>query len=184
MQLVGICCGSIVPAVVLEDEMMDTKEALKELEDLTVDYGNRNEEQIARLDEAIDMAMDALRAQAERTEERTETHGVCLDAIDRQAVIDTVRKIILGFFSDEDGVMNDTEKTLLSVNKAVCNGVRELPSTQPEVLACGEGELIAQPEIVRCKDCMYWVAHDKRCVYLNHGFAPNMWCCHGRRTDD
>ena len=63
----------------------------------------------------------------ERTEERTETHGVCLDAIDRQAVIDTVRKIILGFFSDEDDVMNDTEKTLLSVNKAVCNGVRELP---------------------------------------------------------
>ena len=62
-----------------------------------------------------------------RTEEHTETHGVCLDAIDRQAVIDTVRKIILGFFSDEDDVMNDTEKTLLSVNKAVCNGVRELP---------------------------------------------------------
>ena len=52
---------------------------------------------------------------------------MCLDAIDRQAVIDTVRKIILGFFSDEDDVMNDTEKTLLSVNKAVCNGVRELP---------------------------------------------------------
>ena len=43
----------------------------------------------------------------------------------------------------------------------------------------------AQPEIVRCKDCKYWIAHDKRCVYLNHGFAPNMWCCHGeRRTDE
>jgi len=39
-------------------------------------------------------------------------------------------------------------------------------------------------EIVRCRDCMYWVAHDKRCVYLNHGFAPGMWCCHGRRTDE
>ena len=88
--------------------MMDAKEALKELDDLTVDYGNRNEEQIARLDEAIDMAIDALKTQAERTEKRTEermeTHGVCLDAIDRQAVIDTVRKIILGFFSDEDDV--------------------------------------------------------------------------------
>ena len=43
----------------------------------------------------------------------------------------------------------------------------------------------AQPEIIRCKDCKYWISHDKRCVYLNHGFAPNMWCCHGeRRTDD
>ena len=86
-----------------------------------------------------------------RTEERTETHGVCLDAIDRQAVIDTVRKIILGFFSDEDGVMNDTEKTLLSVSKAVCNGVRELPP--------------AQPEIIRCKGCKHQVKEwrtDKR----------------------
>ena len=42
----------------------------------------------------------------------------------------------------------------------------------------------AESERVRCKDCLYWVAHDKRCVYLNHGFAPNMWCCHGRRADD
>ena len=65
---------------------MDTKEALKELEDLTVDYGDRNEEQIARLDEAIDMAMDALEAQAERTKERTETHAC--DCIERQAAID------------------------------------------------------------------------------------------------
>jgi hypothetical protein len=39
-------------------------------------------------------------------------------------------------------------------------------------------------QIVRCKDCKYWIAHDKRCVYLNHGFAPNMWCCHGERRTD
>lgn len=45
--------------------------------------------------------------------------------------------------------------------------------------ACGMEA--AQPEIIRCKDCRYWVAHDKRCVYLNHGFAPNMWCCHAER---
>lgn len=50
------------------------------------------------------------------------------NTVSRQAVIDTVHKIILGFFSDEDGAMTDTEKTLLSVSKAVCNGVRELPS--------------------------------------------------------
>ena len=54
------------------------------------------------------------------------------EMVSKQLVIDTVHKIILGFFSEEDGVMTDTEKTLLSVNKAVCNGVRELPSAQPE----------------------------------------------------
>ena len=31
-----------------------------------------------------------------------------------------------------------------------------VPSVQPEVLACGEGELIAQPEIIRCNDCKHW----------------------------
>ena len=74
--------------------------------------------------EALQMAIDAL----EKHETTADT-----DTVSRQAVIDTVRKIILGFFSDEDGVMTDTEKTLLSVNKAICNGVRELPSAQPEL---------------------------------------------------
>ena len=73
MPVVGVCRGSIVPAVVLEDKMMDTKEALKELEDLTVDYGDRNEEQIARLDEAIDMAMDALRNLPNRLRQAMDT---------------------------------------------------------------------------------------------------------------
>ena len=73
--------------------------------------------------EAMEMAINALTAQPETHEERTETRAC--DLIDRQAVINTVRKIILGFFS-EDGAMTDTEKTLLSVNKAICDGVRAL----------------------------------------------------------
>ena len=48
----------------------------------------------------------------------------CVDTISRQAVIDTVRKTILGFFSSEDGAMTDTEKTLMSVNKAIRNALR------------------------------------------------------------
>ncbi len=102
-----------------------------------------------------------------RTEERTETHAC--DCISRQAVTDTVRKIILGFFS-EDGVMNDTEKTLLSVSKAVCNGVRALPS--------------AQQEIIRCKDCI----KRETCRTTNiWAVAPDDdWFCGDteRRTDD
>ena len=73
------------------------------------------------------------------------------DLISRQVVVDTVHKTILGFFSDEDGAMTDTEKTLLSVNKAVCNGVKELKP--------------AQPQIIRCKGCKHQVKEwreDKR----------------------
>lgn len=59
-------------------------------------------------------------------------------------------------------------------DEGVCKRVSALQQLPP-----------TQPEIIRCKDCKYWISHDKRCVYLNHGFAPNMWCCHGeRRTDE
>ena len=188
MPVVGVCRRSIVPAVVLEDEMMDTKEAIKELEDLTVDYGNRNEEQIARLDEAIDMAMDALRnlpnrlrqamdtisrkdtieaiqqhfnptgeelptelasvlagvgvvigtmppaQQEKRTEERTETHGVCLDAIDRQAAIDAVKWGIT--YARAINTCTGETKELFKVSNYALNEaverLKELPPAQPE----------------------------------------------------
>ena len=81
------------------------------------------------LTNALHIMQDLPSAQPKRTEKRTETHAC--DLISRQVVINTVRTIILGFFSDEDGVMTDTEKTLLRVNKAICNGVRALPSAQP-----------------------------------------------------
>ena len=76
---------------------------------------------------------------------RTETHGVCLDAIDRQAAIDALDKRF-------DSIPMEQTTEILLLRK----DLRELPPTQPEVLACGEGELIAQPEIVRCKDCRYF----------------------------
>lgn len=71
-------------------------------------------------------------------------------------------------------------------NKCCPRYNRVIKQTLDEIYSHAETEAEARfhAEIVRCKDCMYWVAHDKRCVYLNHGFAPNMWCCHGRRTDE
>jgi hypothetical protein len=115
---------------------------------------------------------DLISRQPERTEKRTETHAC--DCISRQAVIDTVRTIILGFFSDEDGVMTDTEKILLSVSKAVCNGVRALPS--------------AQPEIIRCKDCKYYTPVTAHCeirgkgLYLIRGMED--FCSRAERRAD
>ena len=45
--------------------------------------------------------------------------------------------------------------------------IEQLQSAQPEVLACGEGELIAQPEIIHCKDCNYY--------FYDVNFAKS-WC--------
>ena len=114
MPVVGVCRGSIVPAVVLEDKMMDTKEAIKELEDLTVDYGDRNEEQIARLDEAIDMAMEALRNLPNRLRQ-------AIDTISRRAAIDALDKRF-------DSIPMEQTTEILLLRK----DLRELPSAQPE----------------------------------------------------
>jgi 7-cyano-7-deazaguanine synthase in queuosine biosynthesis len=58
----------------MEKQRMTRQEALKELENLTIDYGKRTEEEIERLDEAVDMAISALKA----------------DTVDRQSVIDSL----------------------------------------------------------------------------------------------
>ena len=94
--------------------MMDTKEALKELEDLTVDYGDRNEEQIARFDEAIDMAMEALRNLPNRLRQ-------AMDTISRETVIDALDKRF-----DSIPMEQTTEILLLQKD------LRELPPAQPE----------------------------------------------------
>ena len=70
------------------------------------------------------------------------------DVISRQVVVDTVHKTILGFFSDEDDVMTDTEKTLLSVNKAVCNELAKLPSVHPEVSDTYVGDIISRQDAI------------------------------------
>ena len=70
------------------------------------------------------------------------------DVISRQVVVDTVHKTILGFFSDEDDVMTDTEKTLLNVNKAVCNELAKLPSVHPEVSDTYVGDIISRQDAI------------------------------------
>lgn len=92
------------------------------------------------------------------------------DTISRQAAIDALEKEKPTPFVNEDGSIDPFGAG--QQNQWYRDGIAimNLPS--------------AQPEIIRCKDCMYWVSHDKRCVYLNHGFAPNMWCCHAERRTD
>ena len=99
-----------------------------------------------------------------RTEERTETHAC--DLISRQAAI---------------GVMGKAEWAK--------ERLRELPSAQPEVLACGEGELSAQSDIVLCEDCRHWkqeTFNDGYCIEMDLRMCDaDFYCGYAeRRTDD
>ena len=53
-----------------------------------------------------------------RTEERTETHGVCLDAISRQAAIDSIQ------YAGKIG-----KQTCIDI-------LKRMPSVQPEIIRC------------------------------------------------
>lgn len=103
------------------------------------------------------------------------------DTIYRQAAIDALNKeIIKRRLLDDvnDGMLDefDTEDIL-----------RKLPSAQPEILAHGEGELSAQPKVIRCKDCKYRGVGNY-CIYgtrLAWVAKSNDFCSKAeRRTDE
>ena len=95
---------------------MTKQEALKELMDLSIDYGTMTAEEIERLDEAVDMAIAALRADAV-------DRLTCEDAVSRQQAIDAV-----GYYSLHSG------DKLLFADKPL----KDLPSVQPqpEIIRC------------------------------------------------
>lgn len=58
------------------------------------------------------------------------------ETVNKQSAIDTIHKIIYGFFDvaedDSEEPISEKDKLLLAVNKAICNGINALPSAQPQ----------------------------------------------------
>lgn len=70
------------------------------------------------------------------------------DVVSREAVIDLIHKTILTFFDiadddDEDTPISEKDKLLLTVNKTICNAIKDMPA-----------EDIIVP--IRCKDCKHF----------------------------
>ena len=40
-----------------------------------------------------------------------------------------------------------------------------------------------QPDIIACGDCKYWICHDRRCGFWNHGAKPLDWCSYAERRE-
>ena len=83
---------------------------------------------------AIDIIIAVPPAQPEkRTEERMETHGVCLDAIDRKAAIDAVMEFMPSLTTPDgsgqfDREIFEAQEMFIDIGQAL----NELPSAQPE----------------------------------------------------
>lgn len=99
--------------------------------------------------------------------QRTNTLG---DAVSRQAVLDTTHKTIYEFFDIADDnseePINDKDKLLLTVNKAICNKLKQLPSVNPQPktgywIDTGSGQMCS-----RCGEIQYGYDSFRR-------FCPN-----------
>jgi hypothetical protein len=62
---------------------------------------------------------------------------------------------------------NEAKKFHIDAPTAV---VENLPSAQTNIIACG--------------DCKYWICHDRRCGFWNHGVKPLDWCSHAERRNE
>lgn len=103
------------------------------------------------------------------------------DYIDRQTALEALYEV---FFDDELRAAYPKEAD------KVLDVIRKAPSIQPERKNAYE-EIFnimfppSQQEIIACGDCKYWVCHDRRCSYWNHGVKPLDWCSKAeRRTDE
>ena len=105
--------------------------------------------------QAIDALCELPSAQPETHEERTETHAC--DCISRKAAIEAVGSMLRRKF----GIGGDLAEITLA----------ELPS--------------AQPEIVRCKECVYGSKDDyTHCPYVEWWNGKNDFCSKGKRRSD
>lgn len=95
---------------------MTKQEALQELMDLSIDYGTRTAEEIERLDEAVDMAIKALKVDA--LERQT-----CDDAVSRADVLET--------YADLYDVFEDSRAICKELHK-VYDRINALPAVQPQ----------------------------------------------------
>jgi len=113
---------------------MKKQEALQKLMDLSIDYGTRTAEEIERLDEAVDMAIKALRADAVDS-------PTCEDAVSRADVLET--------YADLYDVFEDSRAICKELHK-VYDRINALPAVQP------------QPE-EDCDTCKHGYFGDRQC---------------------
>lgn len=71
----------------------------------------------------------------------------CDDAISREAVIKTLHDTIFQFFDvcgdDEETLMSDKDEFLLTINKAISNNIKALPSVTQKPIECDDAVINA-----------------------------------------
>lgn len=99
-----------------------------------------------------------------------------MSLIDREAAIDELEEnkeminSVLDSLTLDYNARRNQEQRRGQINEDI-ETIKALPSAQPDIIACA--------------DCKYWICHDRRCGYWNHGVKPLDWCCHAeRRTDE
>jgi hypothetical protein len=77
----------------------------------------------------------------------------CVDTISRQDAIDYCYALINAENPSDPSDEWNYSQERINQTEVILHHLEVMPSAQPEVLACGEGELIAQPEIMKWIPC-------------------------------
>ena len=134
----------------------------------------------------------------ERTVKRMETHGVCLDAISRQAAIREYQEVCKGIKCGECPflIKVNTEKGSHLITDCKLEAfLHDLPSAQPDLSSYSDklwrnaydrGRKEAMEEIIRCGECKYMM-EDGRCYeFADDNIRPSAsdFCSYAERRKD
>lgn len=127
------------------------------------------------------------------------------DTIYRQDAIEAIHGAIIDFFDicddDEESPITYKDEQLLEINKAISGRIKQLPSAQPGITLESAIDYLhsigwmqehdrtltesAQPEIIRCKDCKFFVSDMEWCEADDeHPTRPDAFCSWAERRDD
>ena len=132
------------------------------------------------LTEAIKTAIEALEAQPKS----------CEYAVNALAVEEMLKDLLpeRGMW-EIDG--DEAKTAICEVVRSALGGLWKLPFVKPDSKesssthkALDNNLPSAQQEIIACADCKFWICHDRRCGYWNHGVKQLEWCCHAERKTD
>ena len=176
---------------------------LNQVRKILLDDKSWLESTIQPINEAFDMAINALTAQQETHDKHTEMHAC--DCISRQAAIDAILEQTVCATKRElvercDANISDEDGWLGGVCIAL-DTIEDLPSAQPDLSSYSDklwhnayerGRKDAVEEIIRCKDCKwgdwYTSVDRKRYCYCmetgNGGRTEDDFCSRAERREE
>lgn len=89
-----------------------------------------------------------------------------------------------GFPCDDYMKIADDTISRQEVIDALMEDFKRIPTNAIRAKTVIEQLASAQPDIIACGDCEYWICHDRWCGFWNHGVKPLDFCSRAERKNN